>query len=373
MDYKVEEIKKEDKVPVDESGGNNLKNEVETINIIKEEDVVVKVEVKDITVTDSGDNSLIGGGGEYESLASFQFSQTETIEDDKNELKPQKRRGHYRKCPFCEKHFNDTSKLKYHIYTHTGEKPFVCEVCQQSFSHPRPLKRHMLLHNEKTIACPHCPKSFSDNKLLDLHLKYIGQSFTCSICGNVYARKENLKAHERKHTGETPYSCNYCEEKFNMSYKLKDHMNSKHLNIERKLFVCEFCGKEYKKRSDMNEHTNTHTGDPTSKCELCQETFNTKTAHREHMNIHNKKHECKDCGKCFGNARNLERHEKAHSGIKDFQCSICAKPYTSLRSLQKHMEIKHDVTQGKKQTFSCEICDRSYTRADYLERHMSKH
>jgi len=335
---------------------------------------MVKVELKEEVAETDIDSDFISNDAFIENNLICDNDSSGSKEDNKTSKIQKKRRWNYnKKCPFCEKQFNDGCELKYHIFSHTGEKPFVCDVCQQCFNNPRALKRHMLLHKDKTIPCHHCPKRFSDQSLLDLHLKYVGLSFPCDICGNVYARKENLKSHLRKHTGETPYECSFCEAKFNMSYKLKEHVNSKHLHVEKQLFVCEFCGKEYKKKSDLNEHANTHTGDPTSRCALCQETFNTKTAYREHTNIHNKKFECQDCGKCFGNARNLDRHEKAHNGIKDFQCSVCAKPYTSFRSLQKHMEIKHDIIQGKKQTFTCEICNRSYTRADYLERHLNKH
>eukprot|EP00092_Neocalanus_flemingeri_P017605 GFUD01019047.1.p1 GENE.GFUD01019047.1~~GFUD01019047.1.p1 ORF type:complete len:399 (+),score=82.24 GFUD01019047.1:185-1381(+) len=292
-----------------------------------------------------------------------------------NKEKQQRRQGQLKnkKCPYCEKLFRDSAKLKYHIYTHTKEKPFTCDVCQQSFNHPSHFKRHMSQHQEKNIACHHCPKMFSDQKLLNVHLKHVDQSFTCNVCGIVYASKDALKNHQRKHTGETPYSCSHCESKFDMSYKLKNHVNTKHLNVPKQLFVCELCGKEYKKRSDMNEHANTHSGEAAFKCETCNQIFNTSTSYREHKNMHNKTHECKECGKCFGNSRNLVRHEKMHNGIKDFQCANCAKQYSSMISLQKHMEIKHDVSNGKKQTFSCDKCDKSYTRDEYLQRHMSIH
>jgi len=284
------------------------------------------------------------------------------------------RRGHLKQCPFCEKQFRDSSKLKYHINTHTNERPFICEVCQHSFNHPRHLRRHILLHKEKTLVCHHCPKTFSDQSLLDLHLKGVGQSFQCTLCGNVYARKQFLQAHERReHTGETPYACNYCEEQFNMSYKLKDHINKQHSSVPLPLFVCEFCGKEYKKKSCMLEHANTHSGEPVNKCDICHQSFNTKTAFRHHLNIHEGKFECEECGKCFGSPRNLDIHKKVHSGVKDFQCSVCVKAYSSIRSLQMHLEIKHNVRQEKTTTFRCDKCDKPYTNIKSLERHMKKH
>lgn len=46
----------------------------------------------------------------------------------------------------CDFHATRTQSLKYHLLTHTQEKPHQCEVCGQSFSLAKNLKRHMLLH-----------------------------------------------------------------------------------------------------------------------------------------------------------------------------------------------------------------------------------
>ena len=53
--------------------------------------------------------------------------------------------GHWG-CPFCQKTLtNPKSKanMKTHIRTHTGEKPFFCELCDYQCSQSANLKRHM--------------------------------------------------------------------------------------------------------------------------------------------------------------------------------------------------------------------------------------
>ena len=52
-------------------------------------------------------------------------------------------------CHLCKKIFNDTSKMKRHLLSHTGIKPVQCTKCSSSFLRREHLKRHMkTLHNE---------------------------------------------------------------------------------------------------------------------------------------------------------------------------------------------------------------------------------
>ena len=46
------------------------------------------------------------------------------------------------KCPQCPKSFFTKQELASHIRTHTGEKPFRCEICFKFFARVYHLKRH---------------------------------------------------------------------------------------------------------------------------------------------------------------------------------------------------------------------------------------
>lgn len=79
------------------------------------------------------------------------------------------RRRHKHPCPYCEKNLDTKYKLERHVRTHTGEKPFECEVCKTRFNQKSSLKTHSTIHAKAFLRTPGSSMEMVENYTVNGH------------------------------------------------------------------------------------------------------------------------------------------------------------------------------------------------------------
>ncbi|XP_041252022.1 zinc finger and BTB domain-containing protein 46 isoform X3 [Onychostruthus taczanowskii] len=65
------------------------------------------------------------------------------------------------KCPYCSFSAMHQCILKRHMRSHTGERPYPCEICGKKFTRREHMKRHTLVHSkDKKYVCKICNRVF---------------------------------------------------------------------------------------------------------------------------------------------------------------------------------------------------------------------
>jgi len=109
------------------------------------------------------------------------------------------------KCDQCSHASTTPANLQNHVNSkHTKEKPHACKQCNDKFSSPSALWQHVRRNHEKTVKthkCDTCDYSCFRAQALQTHkLTHTGeQPFICNVCGKGFKQKFHLRRHTDKY------------------------------------------------------------------------------------------------------------------------------------------------------------------------------
>ncbi|CDQ70788.1 unnamed protein product [Oncorhynchus mykiss] len=248
------------------------------------------------------------------------------------------------KCPHCPSKFKYRSFLLRHIGASLGE--YKCNICTKIFMKSRNLRRHILTHTEvKPYRCKACDSCFSRHDHLKLHqsrCKGKRQRFDCSICSKIFPSHSIMARHiAMSHAIRTVSS-------FTHEKSLKRHIN---IGAYKRKFKCTFCPRLFKSGEQLRVHTRLHTGEKPFGCSNCGERFIRRDYLQRHLNSDpndmNKPIKCPQCNLHFGNKGGFSRHMRTHLGEYPFNCKKCNKGFWNNNLCRKHVRkcrlVKEEV------------------------------
>ncbi|GFR88314.1 zinc finger protein Gfi-1 [Elysia marginata] len=119
---------------------------------------------------------------------------------------PYETKGSY-ECVKCGKQFSTPHGLEVHVRrTHSGKRPYACDICNKTFGHAVSLAQHRSVHTqERSFQCQQCGKSFKRSSTLSTHLLIHSDTrpYPCPYCGKRFHQKSDMKKHTYIHTGKT--------------------------------------------------------------------------------------------------------------------------------------------------------------------------
>ena len=188
------------------------------------------------------------------------------------------------KCTLCEAVLT-ANRAEVHMRTVHGEGGNVlCSYCGKEFSRLSKARQHELHVHElsrkavQKFQCAHCPLSFKMQSLLKRHMigKHSGQTpFVCDVCGKAFKWNATLKAHVLIH-----------QEKKVVNLKLEIVHIIDGVYEFFFLQSCEFCEKKFISRGTYLHHRMTHTGEKPHVCPVCNMGFIKITACKIHAKRH---------------------------------------------------------------------------------------
>ncbi|XP_023230633.1 zinc finger protein 676-like [Centruroides sculpturatus] len=234
-------------------------------------------------------------------------------------------------CDECRKQFTRISSLKAHkLIIHSNEKKFKCEECDFSTGHKSSLRKHKNKHSKTEVyKCSYCKfstiwkDSLNDHFLLKhskepnitekLPPRFLDlEKYQCKVCSKLFSTPFALKRHERKHTGEKPFQCDYCFRKFTRQENLNQHKRIIHSIVEKQFSSQQITGEGTSKSFKMSEQSEMHSSAEISATSSIQEEHLKTNEKDKTLQFSEKLWQCHQCRFTTNSEKEWFQHKQTH-------------------------------------------------------------
>ncbi|XP_019752637.1 oocyte zinc finger protein XlCOF6-like [Hippocampus comes] len=316
-------------------------------------------------------------------------------------------------CLQCDKKCPSNAYLVAHMVIHTGEKPFTCSVCGQSFSFKQNMLRHEKQHfGQKPFQCSVCSRRFSNRGLLLSHLSsHVGEGALRSSDPSQREVGDDVPS-EADTDDVTMNSSDACysddgEEALRTRKKFKDGADTQQAlvakleeppdmtaalhsswdgeRLQGGRMAAEAPGSDMDDTSDSEREkafASSLSGERFSfkaheaSGSACVKSSQTRATPDSDLRRHaenptedslntDKNRQCCECKKTFATRGGLKRHMAQHTGEKPYLCPFCDKRFSLKEYLSRHTMIHTG--------WNCPVCGHSFLKRSDFTRHMTTH